>query len=130
MPKADWTLRGSAHPRDVRNNGRISPKPLKCELSGMILGRTPHFKTIQSTLPPIIMEVKNGCISNSSYLSNIAIFHFHDNGRKSRNQSHGAHNKGLVQYDPANKQRASTSHRKVPRKKEEKKTLLRRWRPS
>ncbi len=28
------------------------------------------------TLPPIIMEVKNGCISNSSYLSNIAIFHW------------------------------------------------------
>ena len=35
------------------------------------------------TLPPIIMEVKNGCISNSSYLSNIAMFHFHDYGRKS-----------------------------------------------
>ena len=31
------------------------------------------------------MEVKNGCISNSSYLSNIAIFHFHD-GRKSTYQ--------------------------------------------
>ncbi len=29
------------------------------------------------------MEVKNGCISNRSYLSNIAIFHFHDYGRKS-----------------------------------------------
>ena len=26
------------------------------------------------TLPPIVMEVKNGCISNSSYPSNIAIF--------------------------------------------------------
>ena len=33
---------------------------------------------------PIIMEVKNGCISKSSYLSNIAIFHFHDYGRKSK----------------------------------------------
>ena len=34
------------------------------------------------SLPPIIMEVKNWCISNSSYLSNIAIFHFHDYERK------------------------------------------------
>ncbi len=34
-------------------------------------------------LPPIIMEVKNGYISNSTYLSNIAIFHLHDYGRKS-----------------------------------------------
>ena len=31
---------------------------------------------------PIIMEVENGCISNSSYLSKTAIFHFHDCGRK------------------------------------------------
>ena len=36
----------------------------------------------ESTLPPIIMEVKNGSHSNSSFLSNIAIFHFHDYGRK------------------------------------------------
>ena len=35
-----------------------------------------------TTLPPIIMEVRNGCISNSSYLSNTAIFHFQDYGRK------------------------------------------------
>ena len=28
-------------------------------------------------------SVKNGCISSSSYLSNIAVFHFHDYGRKS-----------------------------------------------
>ena len=32
---------------------------------------------------PIIMEVKMGP-SNSSYLSNIASFHFHDCGRKSK----------------------------------------------
>ena len=38
------------------------------------------FKYI--TLPTIIMEVKNGCISNSSCLSNIAIIHFYDYGRK------------------------------------------------
>ena len=34
--------------------------------------------------PPIIIEVKNGCISNNTYLSNTTIFHFHDYGRKSR----------------------------------------------
>ena len=34
------------------------------------------------TLPPIIMEVKMG--PNSRYLSNTAVFHFHDYGRKSR----------------------------------------------
>ena len=33
------------------------------------------------------MEVKNGCISNSSCLSNIAIVHFHDCGRNSKNAS-------------------------------------------
>ena len=36
------------------------------------------------TLPPRIMEVKNGCTSNSHYLSNTAIsiiFRFHDYGR-------------------------------------------------
>ena len=42
----------------------------------------------QLTLPPRIMEVKNWCISNSSYLSNIkvfsSIFQLHDYGRKSR----------------------------------------------
>ena len=36
-------------------------------------------------------SVKNGCISNSSYLSTIAIFHFHDYGRKSNG-------KMLVEY--------------------------------
>ena len=36
------------------------------------------------TLPPIIIEVKSGSISNGSYLSSIVvIFHFHDYGRKS-----------------------------------------------
>ena len=37
------------------------------------------------TLPPITMEVKNGCISCSSYLSNTAIFHLQDYGRKGKN---------------------------------------------
>ena len=35
-----------------------------------------HLLVRRLTLPPIIMEVKNGCISNSSYLSNAAIFHW------------------------------------------------------
>ena len=36
------------------------------------------------TLPPRIIEVKSGSISNGSYLSSIVvIFHFHDYWRKS-----------------------------------------------
>ena len=34
------------------------------------------------TLPPIIMEVENGCISNIRVLSFRVMFHFHDYGRK------------------------------------------------
>ena len=37
-----------------------------------------------TTLPPTIIEVKNGSISNGSYLSSTAIFQFHDYGRKSK----------------------------------------------
>ena len=56
----------------------------------------PHFSdrrknpTIHSlhetTLPPIIMEVKKKDPSNSSYLSKTAIFQFHDYGRKSNSK--------------------------------------------
>ena len=34
------------------------------------------------TLPPIIMEVENGCVSNIRFVSFRVIFHFHDYGRK------------------------------------------------
>ena len=50
---------------------------------GVLQGMTIRICILRCcTLPPIIMEVKNGP-SNSSYLSNIAIFHLHDCGRKS-----------------------------------------------
>ena len=35
-----------------------------------------NSKYVFVTLPPIIMEVKNGCISNSSYLSTFKYSHF------------------------------------------------------
>ena len=48
----------------------------------------PNFVHVQKKYPSFHNHgsVKNGCISNSSYLLNTAIFHFHDYGRKCKEQ--------------------------------------------